>query len=77
MKCFDVLCVQDSNVFDLLYKNIENFSFFEISQQVKLLDPITVLRTHINMAFAQILNYKNNIVSPTDKEIQAQWGKTP
>ena len=38
-------------------KNIEKFSFFEMSQNVKFLDPINVLQTHINMAFAQILSY--------------------
>ena len=54
---FDLLCVQDCNVFDLTQKKIEKVSFFEISQKVNLLDPINVLQTHINMAFAQILSY--------------------
>ena len=54
---FDVLCVQDSNVFDLLQKLIKNFSFFKISQKVKRVDAINVLETHINMTFAQILSY--------------------
>ena len=53
---FDVWCVQDSNGFDFLWKNIEKFSFFEISQKVKLLDLINVSQTHVNMAFAQILS---------------------
>ena len=39
---FDVKCVQGSNVFNLS-KNIKKFSFFEISQTGKLLDPINVL----------------------------------
>ena len=47
---FDVKCVQDSNVFNLS-KNINKFSFFEISQKGKLLDLINALQTHIKMAF--------------------------
>ena len=56
---FDALCVQDSNVFDLLYykKLIKNLSFFEISQKGKRVDAIDVLETHINKTFAQILSY--------------------
>ena len=43
----DVLCAQDSNVFDLLQKNTEKISFFKKSQKIKLLDPINILQTHI------------------------------
>ena len=38
-------------------KNIEKFSFFKTFKKVKFLDPINVLQTHINMAFAQTLSY--------------------
>ena len=58
---FDVLCVQDSNILTCYEKNIEKFSFFKIYQKVKLLDPINVLQTHINMAFAQILRYNSTL----------------
>ena len=42
-------------------KNIENFSFFEICQNVKLLNATNVLQTHINMVFAQILSYSTTL----------------
>ena len=58
---FDVWCVQDSNGCEFLWKNIEMFSFFEISQKVKLLDLINVSQTHVNMAFAQILSYSTKL----------------
>ena len=58
------------NVFKILMlltyykKNFEKFSFFKISLNVKLLDPINVLQTHINMAFAQILSCNTTLYNP-------------
>ena len=69
-----MFCVFKILMFLTYYTKISKTLVFRNISTSKALDPITVLRTHINMAFAQILNYKNNIVSPTDKEIQAQWG---
>ena len=58
---FDVLCIQDFNVLTYYKTNFEKFSFFKISQKLKLLDPTNVSQTHINMALAQILSYNKTL----------------
>ena len=73
----DVLYVQD-NVLDLLEKNIEKFSFFfEISQKVKLIDPINVLQTHINMDIAQSLNYNTTLYHQWTRRYKHKGVKLP
>ena len=74
---FDVLCVQNCNVFDLSQKDIEKFSFFKISQKVKLLDPINALQTHKNMAFAQILSCNTTLYHRYKRRYKHKSGKTP
>ena len=42
-------------------KIIEKFSYFEISQKVKLLDRINVSQTYINMVFVQSFSYNTTL----------------
>ena len=88
---FDVFVYVFKILMFLIYykKNSEKFSFFEISQKVKLLGPTNVLQTHINMTFAQIssfnttLNhqqirrYKHKVVKPTARKQQPLIGGEP
>ena len=73
----DVLCVQVCYVFDLLQKDIEKFSFFKISQKVKLLDPINALQNSQKHGFCANLSYNTTLYQRYKRRYKHKGGKTP